>query len=341
MGQTQPPLAISQGDPAGIGPEIIQAAWRALRETGPRFVTYADPRLFASADVEVIAAPHEASAVFPRALPVINVPLAEPARAGQPTPAHAPAIIASIEKAVKAALAEEVSGVVTAPIAKHVLYDAGFRFPGHTEFLADLTKHAPVIGPRGPVMMLVGGGLRVSLVTIHIPLSEVSQKVTAEAVMQTVGVTDQALRSDLGRPEPKIALCGLNPHAGEGGALGREEIDTLAPAVNAMRARGLRVSGPHSADTMFHAEARASYDAAVALYHDQGLIPIKTLDFHGGVNVTLGLPIVRTSPDHGAAFGIAGAGKARPDSMIAALQLAASMAARRAEYVSGMAEQRS
>jgi 4-hydroxythreonine-4-phosphate dehydrogenase len=238
-------------------------------------------------------------------------------------------VIAWIETAVDFAVKGEVSGVVTAPISKAVLYKAGFKFPGHTEFLADLTADAPQTGVRGPVMMLTAKDLRVSLVTIHTPLKDVAAQITVDRVVHTARVTAEALRRDFGVAEPRLALAGLNPHAGEQGALGREEIDILAPAVQQLRAEGIQITDPKPSDTLFHDAARKTYDAAVCLYHDQALIPIKTLDFWGGVNVTLGLPIVRTSPDHGTGFEIAGKGVANPDSLIAAIRQGAEIATRR------------
>lgn len=220
--------------------------------------------------------------------------------------------------------------MTTNPIAKAALYQAGLDVPGHTELIDRLTSDMAAPEPRGPVMMLAGGGLKVALATIHIPLANVPQALTDDAVARAARVTVRALTHDFGVARPRLAMCGLNPHAGEGGALGREEIERLAPLAARLRAEGLDIIGPLPADTMFHAEARAGYDAALAMYHDQGLIPVKTLDFHGGVNVTLGLPVVRTSPDHGTAFDIAGQGRARPDSLIAALRLAAEIAEARA-----------
>lgn len=320
------PLALTLGDPDGIGPEIALKAWRALRDSGPRFALISDPahafeaaRLLDLPRPEPLSGWAEAAAIFPDALPVMALPAASGAHAA----------LASIDAGVAAVLSGDASGLVTNPISKARLYEAGFTFPGHTEYLAHLTALAPVSGPRGPVMMLAGGGLRCALVTIHRPLREAIDALTPEAVIHTARVTGHALAQDFTIARPRLALAGLNPHAGEGGALGREEIDILAPALAALRADGIDIAGPLPPDTMFHAEARAHYDAAICLYHDQGLIPVKTLDFHGGVNVTLGLPIVRTSPDHGTAFDIAGQGIARPESLIAALKLAADMAAAR------------
>jgi 4-hydroxythreonine-4-phosphate dehydrogenase len=231
---------------------------------------------------------------------------------------------------VALALRGEASGVVTAPIAKAPLYAAGFRFPGHTEFLGDLAPPPHGEAGRGPVMMLVAADLRAALVTIHEPLARVSALLTVEAIVNAGLVTARALDRDFGIAAPRLAVAGLNPHAGEAGAIGGEEVAVVAPAVRALRAAGVEATGPHPADSLFHPEARTKYDAVLCLYHDQALIPVKMLDFWGGVNVTLGLPIVRTSPDHGVGFDIAGQGVARPDSLIAALRLAAAIAERRA-----------
>jgi 4-hydroxythreonine-4-phosphate dehydrogenase len=329
------PLALSLGDPAGIGPEITAKAWAALRETGPAFMVIGDANLLASASraggsaVRRVGAPSEVAAVFAEAIPVLDLPLSAPVVSGKPSAAHAPSIIRWIETGVGLALSRKVSGLVTAPIAKAPLYEAGFKFPGHTEFLAELTALEGYAGPRGPVMMLTAGDLRVSLVTIHEPLARVAGLLTREKIVNTGLCTAQALRRDFGIAKPRLAVAGLNPHAGESGALGREEVEIVAPAVEALRAQGIDANGPFPADTLFHEDARSTYDAAICMYHDQALIPVKMLDFWGGVNVTLGLPIVRTSPDHGTGFDIAGRGQARPDSLIAAIKLAAEIAARR------------
>ena len=330
-GAVSPPLALSMGDPAGIGGELTVAAWRRLRERedGPLFFAIDDPaRLQAlGAAVREIRAPEEAAdrAVFNDALPVLAELLPSGPRPGKPDPTHAAHVVRSLDRGVALALEGRAAGLVTNPINKKALYEgAGFAFPGHTEYLAHLA------GARRTVMMLTGGGLRVVPTTIHIPLSEVPAQLTAELLTETIEITCAALRRDFGVPAPRIAVAGLNPHAGEGGAIGREEIETIAPALDALRARGLDIAGPLSADTMFHERARARYDAAVCMYHDQALIPIKTLAFDEGVNVTLGLPFVRTSPDHGTAYDIAGTGRARPDSLLAALDLAAETARRRA-----------
>ena len=330
------PLALSLGDPAGIGPEIVVKAWNELRRGGPPFLVVGDYQALASASgggasiLRQVVAPAEALDVFEDALPVLNVPLKAKVVAGQPSAAAAPAIIKWIETAVGLALSGAVAGVVTAPIAKAPLYEAGFKFPGHTEFLGELTASERFDGARGPVMMLIAGGLRVALVTVHTPLAKVSSQLSVEAIVNVGRVTAEALRRDFGIARPRLAVAALNPHAGESGGIGREEIEIVSPAVRALEDLGIEVTGPYPSDTLFPEAKRASYDAAICLYHDQALIPVKMLDFWGGVNVTLGLPIVRTSPDHGTAFDIAGRGLARPDSLIAAIRLADQLAKARA-----------
>ena len=331
------PLALTLGDPAGIGPEVIVKAWAELRRGGPAFLAVGDYQALASASaggasiVEKVLAPAEALDVFKDALPVLDLPLRSPVVAGQPSPAAASSIIKWIETAVGLALSGAVAGVVTAPIAKAPLYAAGFKFPGHTEFLGELTASERFEGARGPVMMLIAGDLRVALVTVHEPLAKVSGLLSVDKIVNAGLVTAQALRRDFGIAEPRLAVAGLNPHSGEDGGIGREEIEIVAPAVRALKELGVDVSGPHPADTLFAEAMRPRYDAAICLYHDQALIPIKMLDFWGGVNVTLGLPIVRTSPDHGTAFDIAGRGLARADSLIAAVRLADQLARTRPE----------
>ena len=332
---TTAPLALSLGDPAGIGPEITVKAWRALRDQGPAFMVVGDAQALASAPgtpapIRTVTGPEDALKAFSSAIPVLDIPLAASVVAGQPNPANGGTVIRWIETGAALALTGAVSGLVTAPIAKAPLYAAGFRFPGHTEFLADLTAASDHNGPKGPVMMLVAADLRVALATIHAPLSAVPGLLTVEGVVNTGLVTFGALKRDFGIAAPRLVLCGLNPHAGESGEIGREEIDILQPAARALRDLGVDVRGPLPADSLFHAEARAGYDAALCMYHDQALIPVKMLDFWGGVNVTLGLSIVRTSPDHGTGFDIAGRGLARADSLIAAIRLAAQIAERRA-----------
>lgn len=327
------PLALSLGDPAGIGPEIVVKAWRELRGGRTSFVVVGDADALSSASgrtpVQRVGDASQAAAVFGGALPVLDLPLKAPVVAGKPSAAYAGSVIRWIETGAGLALSGQVRGLVTAPIAKAPLYEAGFAFPGHTEFLAELTRGAPQAGPRGPVMMLTAADLRAVLVTIHLALKDVPREVTAERIMDTARVTAHALRQDFGIARPRLALAALNPHAGESGSLGREEIEVVRPAAERLRAEGVDITDPRPADTLFHAEARARYDAAVCLYHDQALIPVKTLDFWGGVNATLGLPIVRTSPDHGVGFDIAGRGLARADSLVAAILLADAMATRR------------
>jgi 4-hydroxythreonine-4-phosphate dehydrogenase len=332
------PLAVSMGDPAGIGPEITLRAWLERSDKGLEpFVVFADKSAIAerartlglTVPIAPVATPAEALDVFGTALPVLHAPLATRAHAGCPDTANAPAIIAAIEAATAAVVRGEASAVVTNPIAKHVLRSADFPFPGHTEFLAALAeRHTGK--PARPVMMLASHELRVVPLTVHCALAEVPKAITRALIFETVRTTYAALRRDFGISAPRIAVAGLNPHAGEEGTMGREEVDTIAPAIADLRAEGLSVTGPHSADTLFHAAARRGYDAVVAMYHDQALIPLKTIGFDEGVNVTLGLPFVRTSPDHGTAFDIAGQGRASPSSFIEALKLASAIAAARA-----------
>ena len=318
------PLALTCGDPSGVGPELAVAARRALGADLP-FVWIGDPRhLPAGAAWQEVAAPRAALAVAPQVLPVLCHGFARPAPPGQPAPENAAGVIAVIERAVALVQQGAVSAICTAPIHKKALKDgAGFAFPGHTEFLAHLAGGAEV------VMMLASPLLRVVPVTIHIALAEVARALTPQALERAIRITAAGLARDFGIARPRLAVAGLNPHAGEGGAMGGEEIAMIAPLLERLRGEGFALAGPLPADTMFHPRARAGYDAAICMYHDQALIPIKTLDFDGGVNVTLGLPFVRTSPDHGTAHDIAGKGLARPDSLIAALRLAQEMAAAR------------
>lgn len=335
------PLAVTMGDPAGIGPEIIARAWQTRRSGGvsQAFLVCADPSVLAAhAPVREVAGPDAALAAFGDAIPVLpGVAVAPGLTPGRPDPAHAPAILDAIGTAVRLALAGDVCGLVTAPIAKAPLYAAGFGFPGHTEYLAGLTAHVPVTGPRGPVMLLAGGGLRVALATIHTPLKDVAGSLDTGRLVHLGRLVDHALRQDFALPAPRLVMAGLNPHAGEDGGIGREEIEVIGPAVAALQALGVSVTGPASADTLFHAEARSRHDAVLCLYHDQGLIPLKMLAFWEGVNVTLGLPVVRSSPDHGTGFDIAGRGIARADSLLAALDLARTIAANRAAFAGGAA----
>jgi len=321
------------GDPAGIGGEILLAAWLARRTNGPSFVALDDPdRLTALASqlglavpIRAVADAGQAAGVFPEALPVLPVRLAVPAVLGTGAPANAAPILESIRQAVALALGGAVSGVVTNPINKAVLYGAGFAHPGHTEFLAELT-HAT----NRPIMMLASPMLRVVPATIHVSLRRAIEMLDIETILIASRITAAAMIRDFGIARPRLAIAGLNPHAGEQGALGDEERIIIGPAIAALRAGGLDVSGPWPPDTLFTVDARSRYDVAICMYHDQALIPLKTLDMRFGVNVTLGLPIVRTSPDHGTAFDIAGKGIADPSSLIAALDLAGEIAARRA-----------
>jgi 4-hydroxythreonine-4-phosphate dehydrogenase len=306
-------------------------AWAALRDSGPVFMVVGDHDALAAASsrggasLRRIGSPEGAADMFPDVLPVLDLPLLSPVVSGKPSPAYAPAIIRWIETGVGLALSGAVCGLVTAPIAKKPLYEAGFSFPGHTEFLADLTAGAPYDGPRGPVMMLATSGLKTVLVTIHLPLAAAIASLSTARIVEVGRVAAHALTHDFGIARPRLALAGLNPHAGENGALGREEIDIVNPAAAQLRALGIDCADARPADSLFHEQARARYDAVICLYHDQALIPVKTLDFWGGVNATLGLPIVRTSPDHGVGYDIAGRGLARANSLIAALNLARDM----------------
>ena len=302
-------------------------------EPGLAFALIAPPAVMeavarASHPIALLTRIEDASAHFADALPVLPID-GNRARPGQPDPAHADTVTRSIQRAVTLALAGEADAVVTNPIAKDVLYKAGFSFPGHTEYLGALCEGVTSPYHPGPVMMLTAQDLRVGLATIHIPVCATCEAITPEVVLGAARTLLGALEVDFGIERPRLAVCGLNPHAGEGGAIGTEERDVIDPVCRLLRAEGHRVTDALPADTLFHAEARQTYDGVLAMYHDQGLIPVKTLDFHGGVNVTLGLPIVRTSPDHGTAFGIAGQGVARPDSLIAALRQARAIASHR------------
>jgi 4-hydroxythreonine-4-phosphate dehydrogenase len=332
------PLAVTMGEPAGIGGEIAVMAWAAAAHEGlsPFFLIDDADRLAAlasrigiAAPVARIAEPEAAGDVFARALPVLHRPLPHPVEPGRPDRANGKAVTASIETAVALAKSGRASAVVTNPINKKVLYDADFRYPGHTEFLAALA------GGKRVVMMLANSQLRVVPVTIHLSLRDAIAALAAEEIVACGRLTAAALVQDFGIARPRLAVAGLNPHAGEAGAMGDEDARIVAPAVAALQAAGIDARGPLPPDTMFHAAARATYDAALCMYHDQALIPLKTLDFDGGVNITLGLPFVRTSPDHGTAFDIAGTGRAKPASLIAALRMADRMAAQRSKTARG------
>jgi 4-hydroxythreonine-4-phosphate dehydrogenase len=327
------PLAVTMGEPAGIGGEITLKAWLDRGGGIPPFYLIDDldrvaalaHRLGWPVPIRPVSAPEEALAVFPDALPIAPIGITVRASPARPDPSDATAILGAIETGVRHVMSRRAAAIVTNPIHKDSLYRAGFRYPGHTEYLASL---AGVV--EAPVMMLACPALRVVPVTVHLALRQAILELCTSAIVHAGRVTEAALRRDFGVAAPTLAIAGLNPHAGEAGGLGREEIDIIEPAIAELRAAGVNTRGPLAADTMFHAEARRSYDAALCMYHDQALIPIKTIDFHGGVNVTLGLPFVRTSPDHGTAFAIAGRGVARAESLIAALRLGADMAARRA-----------
>jgi 4-hydroxythreonine-4-phosphate dehydrogenase len=327
------PLALTCGEPAGIGPDIAIEAWLRRSDANlPPFYLLGDRAFFADRarhlDLNVGFAEvsaDEAGTAFARALPVVATGKPATASPGRPDGSSAEAALASIRQAVADVTAGRASAVVTNPIAKSVLYRAGFKHPGHTEFLAELASRdgrAPQ-----PVMMLWSPTLAVVPVTIHVPLREAIAQLTSELIVATAHIAVADLKSRFGIANPRLAISGLNPHAGEFGTLGTEDDEVVAPAVAALRNRGIQARGPLPADTMFHEAARRTYDCAICMYHDQALIPIKTIAFDGAVNVTLGLPFVRTSPDHGTAFDIAGTGKASPASLIAALKLAARMAA--------------
>lgn len=330
------PLAVTMGEPAGIGGEIGLKAWLARNKGArPFFILDDAARLTTLAHqfslavpIREIDRPDEAAAIFPTALPVLPVRLRASVRPGHPDPVNAAATLEAIERAVALALSGEIAGVVTNPIQKKTLQDAGFRHPGHTEFLAELASRAAG-RPVEVAMMLACPGLRVLPVTIHLALGEAVKALDMAAIVRVGRISVDGLQSLFGIARPRLVVAGLNPHAGEQGTMGDEETRIIAPAVEALRHDGIDVRGPAPADTLFHPAARATYDAALCMYHDQALIPIKTIDFAGGVNVTLGLPFIRTSPDHGTALDIAGAGRADPASLIAALALADDMARHR------------
>ncbi len=327
------PLAATLGEPAGIGPEVLAMAWRAMKgQSRPAsFYCIGDPaflgRRFDAAGLSVpvrrIEAPGAAEACFAEALPVLPLARSTVAsgRPGVPSTADAPAVLESIETAVTNVHQGLARAVVTSPIHKETLYEAGFDFPGHTEYLAALTADWTA-GGSTPVMMLASDVLRVVPVTIHVPLAQVPGLLSEELVAITGQIVARELRERFGIARPRLAVAGLNPHAGEGGRMGREDLEIIAPAVAKLAAADIETVGPLSADTMFHAAARARYDVALTMYHDQALIPIKTLSFDDAVNITLGLPLIRTSPDHGTALPLAESGKASAASMLAALRMA-------------------
>src|SRR5215469_4859817 len=329
-------LALTLGEPAGIGPDITLAVWRRRAELAlPPFYVLADPGFverrakLLALDVPIaLVEPSTAAAAFRTALPVVDIGVRITAEPGRPDPTSAPAALAAIDRAVADVDAGRASALVTNPIAKNILYRSGFAEPGHTEYLAKLAQAATGKLLR-PVMMLWSPELAVVPVTIHLPLRDIFAHLSTDLIVETGRIVARDLTTRFRIARPRLVVAGLNPHAGEGGALGSEDRDVVAPAVERLRVEGIDARGPLSADTMFHAAARATYDAALAMYHDQALIPIKTLAFDHGVNVTLGLPFLRTSPDHGTAFDIAGTGRADAASLVAAIKLAARLAAAR------------
>jgi len=329
------PLALTLGEPAGIGPDLTIALWHRRAELDlPAFYVIGDSDflarraalLGAPARLAVVE-PREAAAAFGSALPVVASGVPATAAPGHPDATSAPAALAAIQLSVRHVLAGEAGAIVTNPVAKNVLYRSGFSEPGHTEYLARLATEATG-APVRPVMLLWSPELAVVPVTIHLPLAQVPEALDADLIIETGRITARDLAARFRIPNPRLAIAGLNPHAGEDGAMGAEDIEIVRPAVERLKALGIAARGPLPADTLFHPAARATYDAALCMYHDQALIPIKTLAFDHAVNVTLGLPFVRTSPDHGTAFDIAGTGRADPSSLIAAIRLAARLTAR-------------
>jgi 4-hydroxythreonine-4-phosphate dehydrogenase len=328
------PLAVTQGDPSGIGPEIALKAWLARDAGTPPWLLLADPehmaRTAAALGLDVPLAqvtPAQAAKAFATALPIAPLKASVIGVPGLPNPQDAPATLEAIERGVLMVRSGEASALVTNPIAKDVLYKAGFHHPGHTEWLGELAEREWGTGPLRPVMLIWSDLLAVVPVTIHLSLIRAIAELTTQSIVETVRITAHDYRSRFGMAAPRLAIAGLNPHAGENGTMGREDIEIIAPAVAQLQAEGIDARGPLPPDTMFHAAARARYDVAICMYHDQGLIPAKTLAFDSGVNTTLGLPFVRTSPDHGTAFDIAGKGVANEASLMAAIKLAARLAA--------------
>lgn len=331
------PLVASMGEPAGVGPDIALLARAAAKDGDiPVFaVVGCAQTLRARADslpaalrvkVITIRSMHEVATAFTQGLPVIDLPVHGTVMAGTPSPANAGSVIGWIDDAAALVLSGAAGGLVTCPIQKETLYGAGFEHQGHTDYLAHLARMAG--HEAEPVMMLSAGDFRTVPVTVHVPLADVPRLVTADAIIAQGRIINRDLKRFFGLARPRIAVAGLNPHAGEGGSIGTEDRDVVAPAIAALRADGIDAFGPLPADTMFHEEAREGYDLALCMYHDQALIPVKTVGFHIGVNTTLGLPFVRTSPDHGTALTLAGTGAANPSSFIAALEMARSMAGR-------------
>jgi 4-hydroxythreonine-4-phosphate dehydrogenase len=332
-GEKPAPIVLTMGEPAGIGPEIAALAWLALKArddicffmVGDR--AYLDQRvsqLRRNVQVVAISEPAEAKDRYRGAIPILDVAFTRPPVTGAPSPETACQVIQFIDRAVSLAMDGDASAVVTNPIQKETLYDAGFRHEGHTDYLAFLARKAGA--DADPVMMLCAPGLRTIPLTVHIPLSEVPRRLTPDVIVRQAKTACRDLKARFAIASPRLGVTGLNPHAGENGTMGKEEQSIIAPAIASLKSQGIDIEGPFPADTAFHAEARARFDVILCMYHDQALIPVKTLDFHGGVNCTLGLPFVRTSPDHGTGLALAGTGRARPDSLIAAIELAARLA---------------
>jgi 4-hydroxythreonine-4-phosphate dehydrogenase len=328
-------VVITPGEPGGVGAEITLKAWVSLRSQSDICFAYLGDEQhiqkmghaggldFATQRIATLA---EASQVFKNALPVLHRPLPCETAAGQFTPNAAGWVTSAIAEAVDLCVSGEAAAMITNPIQKEALYAAGFKYQGHTDFLAALCEQRGL--PATDVMMLVGAGLRAVPITVHIAIKDVSDALTEEAIVAQGIVVHEAMQNHFAIAQPRIAVTGLNPHAGENGSMGREEIEIIRPAIAALQAKGIHAFGPLPADTAFFPQARASYDVILCMYHDQALIPVKTLDFHGGVNVTLGLPFIRTSPDHGTALNLAGTGKAQAESLIASIRLAVEMASR-------------
>lgn len=329
------PLVLTQGDPAGVGAAASLLAWQALNGSpdhcfylrgGAAYLRAEAKRLGLNVPIIEIGSSEDTLPSFPEGLPVLSSSETPAVEVGKPDISTAPGIISSIEDSVNDVWTGVADAVVTNPISKALLYSAGFKHPGHTEFLAHLAgKYRGSEAPL-PIMLLVGGGLKVALATIHIPLMSVASKLNPEHIARVGEIVFRALRNDFALAAPRLGICGLNPHAGEDGTLGTEDRDIIIPAIKAMTESGITAIGPRPGDTIFHEALNGQYDAVLAMYHDQGLIPVKTLDIWGGVNVTLGLPFVRTSPDHGTGYDAAAAGQVRADSLIAAIRLARTMA---------------
>jgi len=335
------PIALTMGEPAGIAPDITLKAWLSLKQAQAScFFVIADGELLReraklmelAVEITPIRAPDEAFSLFGRALPVLHMPLSRTPRPGEIIAETSNAVIGSIERGVEQTLVGEASALVTNPIHKKTLYGQGFKHTGHTDFIAWLIRSRGLTAE--PVMMLAAPGIRTVPLTVHVPLKQVAQALSVDMILRQTRVVNRDLRHYFGIPSPRIAITGLNPHAGEGGALGGEEQSVISPAVEQLRREGLNVEGPLPADSVFHEEARAKFDIVICMFHDQALIPVKTLGFHEGVNATLGLPIVRTSPDHGTALSLAGTGAANPTSLVSAIRLAALMATNAQKTVS-------